>query len=180
MTDRPMSDLDFKVMAVLFNIRDFFMPRKDTLKEVGLRKGFTVLDYGCGPGSHILSLEDLIGPKGKIYALDIHPIAVDRVKRLAGKEGLTNVETILSDCKTGLPDASIDAVVFYDILHALSEPNTVLTELNRVLKPDATLSVTDHHMTGQRIVASVTDQGLFRFAGKGKKTYGFKKQSVSV
>ncbi|HEY91287.1 MAG TPA: class I SAM-dependent methyltransferase [Dehalococcoidia bacterium] len=162
-------------MSFLFKVRDFFMPRRDTLKEVGLREGNAVLDYGCGPGSHILPIEDLIGQSGKIYALDIHPFAVERVKNLAAGEGLTNVEAILSDCRTGLPDDSIDAVLLYDILHDLSEPNTVLTELHRVLKTDGTLSVADHHWKGQRIVAAVTDGGLFRLAVTGKKTHGFVK-----
>jgi len=175
MADIPMSDLDFKVMAFLFKVRDFFMPRRDTLKEVGLRKGSTVLDYGCGPGSHILPLENLIGPTGKIYALDIHPLAVERVKSLAAREGLTNVETILSECRTGLPGGSIDAVLMYDIIHDLSEPDQVLSELYRVLKPDGVLSVADHHWNGQRIVDSVTKKELFRFVRKGKKTHGFVK-----
>jgi len=175
MADVPMTDRSFRVMSFLFKVRDFFMPREDTLKEVGLRKGNTVLDYGCGPGSHILPLEDLIGQSGKIYALDIHPLAVDRVKKLAVKEGLTNVETILSTCRTGLPGGSIDAVLLYDILHALSQPDKVLAELHRVLKPDGTLSVADHHWKGQRMVAAVTAGGLFRVEGKGKKTHGFMK-----
>lgn len=175
MADTPMSGLDFKVMSFLFKVRDFFMPRKDTLKEVGLQNGFTVLDYGCGPGSHILPLEHLIGKSGKIYALDIHLLAVESVKSLVAREGLTNVETILSDCQTGLPDGSIDVVLFYDILHALNEPHKVLAELHRVLKPVGILSVADHHMKGSSIAEAVTDGGLFRFTVKGKKTHGFVK-----
>jgi len=45
------------------------------------------------------------------------------------------VETILSDRKTGLPDNSIDIILLYDTFHGLSEPNMVLEELCKVLKP---------------------------------------------
>lgn len=63
---------------------------------------------------------------------------------------LANVETIHSDCKTGLPDNSVDAVLLYDTFHDLSDPDGVLEELHRVLKPDGILSFSDHHMKKMR------------------------------
>ena len=173
MADELQSNLDFRVMALLFRIRDFFFPRMHVLKEVGIKPGFQVLDYGCGPGSHILPVEELIGQTGKVHALDIHPLAIQMVRGLVSRRGLTNVETILSDRETGLPDGSIDAVLFYDILHALSEPDRVLAELHRVLKPDGVLSVSDHHLRKSDIVGRVTANGLFRLSQKGERTCSF-------
>jgi ubiquinone/menaquinone biosynthesis C-methylase UbiE len=68
-----------------------------------------------------------------VYALDLHPLAVERVRTLARKQQLGNVETIQSDCATGLPDGSVDVVLLYDIFHMLSEPDAILGELHRVL-----------------------------------------------
>ena len=48
-----MSALDFKVISVLFKVRDAFIPRIKVLDEVGIKPGFIVLDYGCGPGCWI-------------------------------------------------------------------------------------------------------------------------------
>ena len=171
--DKPMSNFDFKFMSVGYKFRDFFLPRKNILKEVGIKPGFQVLDYGCGPGGYIVPLAKLVGKSGKVYALDIHPLAVQKVQDIASKKQLINVETILSDCKTGLPDKSLDVVLLYDAFHHLSDPATKLEELYRVLKPDGILSLSDHHMKENEIVAAVTNSGLFRLSRKGQRTYTF-------
>ncbi len=175
MADRPMSNLDFRFMTLAFKIRDLFRPRMNTLKEVGIKPGFSVLDYGCGPGSNLASLAKLVGASGKIYALDIHPLAVRMVKGITLRKRLTNVEIIHSSGKTGLPDSSIDAALLYDVFHALSDPRGVLEELNRILKPGGILSMNDHHMKEDEIVGRITDGGLFHLSKKGEKTYGFVK-----
>jgi ubiquinone/menaquinone biosynthesis C-methylase UbiE len=174
--DKPMSNFDFKFMSVGYKFRDFFLPRKNILEAVGIKPGFHVLDYGCGPGSYIVPLAKLVGESGKIYALDIHPLAMRKVKDIASKKQLTNVETILSDCQTGLPDNALDAVLLYDAFHHLSAPEAVLKELNRVLKPTGILSFGDHHMKENEIVSQVTNIGLFRLSKKGERTYTFLKK----
>jgi len=174
--DKPMSNFDFKFMFLGYRFRDFSLPRKNILKEVGIKPGFYVLDYGCGPGSYIIPLAELVGESGKIYALDIHPLAIQKVKDIASKKQLTNVETILSDCQTGLPDNTLDAVLLYDAFHHLSDPDVVLKELHRVLKPDGILSFSDHHMKEKEIVAEVTKSRLFRLSRKGQRTYTFLKE----
>jgi ubiquinone/menaquinone biosynthesis C-methylase UbiE len=160
-------------MALSFRIRDFFSPRVSILKEVGIKQGFHVLDYGCGPGSYILPLAEIVGRSGKIYALDMHPAAIKMVKNLALKKKFTNIETIHSDCETGLLDSSLDVVLLYDTLHDLGDPDRVLQELHRVLKPNGVLSISDHHMKEVEIVSRLTKAGLFKMSTKGKKTYSF-------
>jgi len=174
---KPMSDSHFKLMSFGYKFRDFFMPRKDVLKEVGIKSGFHVLDYGCGPGGYIIAAAELVGKSGKIYALDIHPLAIQRVQSIASKKQLTNVEAICSDCKTGLPDNSVDVALLYDTLHGLSKPNEVLDELYRVLKPNGILSFSDHHMKESEIISKMTDKGLFRLSRKGERVYNFSKVS---
>lgn len=173
--DKPSSDFHFKGMSFLFKIRDLFLPRKNVLKEVGIRPGFHVLDYGCGPGAYLIPLETFIGGNGKIYALDIHPFAIQKVQRIAEKNNLTNLETIHSDCQTGLSDQSMDVVLLYDTLHELSEPEKILMELHRILKPEGILSLSDHHMKKEEIQSTVTDKGSFKLVRKGKKTLSFSK-----
>ena len=173
---KPMSNSHFKLMSFSFKFRDFFLPRKNILKEVGIKHGFHILDYGCGPGSYITAVAELVGKSGKIYALDVHPLAIQRVQNIASKKKLLNVETILSDCKTGLPDNSLDVVLLYDTFHELSNSNGVLEELHRALKPNGILSFSDHHMKENEILSMVTNRGLFRLLRKGKRTYSFLKE----
>lgn len=81
MIKRPDPNLHFRLMFFTYKFRDFFVPRMKILKEARIEEGFHVLDYGCGPGSYVAPLADLVGPSGKIYALDIHPLASQTVKR---------------------------------------------------------------------------------------------------
>jgi ubiquinone/menaquinone biosynthesis C-methylase UbiE len=162
-------------MAFTFKVRDFFRPRRDIVKEAGIKEGFRVLDYGCGPGSYVTAVAELVGKSGKVYALDVNPTAIEMVKKIATKKQLPNVETILSDCKTGLPDDDIDVTLLYDTFHDLTDPNTVLEELHRVLKPNGILSFSDHHMKENEIIPKMTNKGLFRLSKKGERTYSFVK-----
>jgi ubiquinone/menaquinone biosynthesis C-methylase UbiE len=163
-------------MSLIFKMRDFILPPRKILQEVDIKPGFRVLDYGCGPGGYVADAAERAGESGKVYALDIQPLALQRVQEIARKKQLANVETIHSDCKTGLPDNSVDVVLLYDTFHMLSEPEAILAELYRVLKEDGTLSFSDHHMDEEDIMSGVTSGWLFKLMREGKYTYSFSKQ----
>jgi len=170
-----MSNIGFKLMSLMFKVRDLLRPRLDVLKEAGIKSGYSVLDFGCGPGGYIMPLVELVGPSGKILALDIHPLAIDEVKKKMARKGIKNIVTIESDCSTGLPNNGVDIILLYDVFHGLTRPDDVLQELHRILKPGGTLSFSDHHMKEAEILARVTGGGVFRLVRKGKKTYSFAK-----
>jgi len=175
--DRPMPKYHFACMSFMFTLRDVFSSRRHVLQEVGIKPGFHVLDYGCGPGRYIIPLTELVGKSGKVYALDIHPIAIKRVKNIISKNKLINVETILSGNAADVVDESMDVILFYDTFHLLSDKKRVLQELHRLLKPTDILSFSDHHMKKDEILSELTSSGLFRLSGKGRKTYSFLKEA---
>jgi ubiquinone/menaquinone biosynthesis C-methylase UbiE len=117
-----------------------------------------------------------VGAAGHVYALDLHPLAIERVRALAHRRQLDNVETIQSDCRTGLPDSSVDVVLLYDVFHMLGEPDAVLTELHRVLEKNGTLSLHDPHMREEDLVSRITQGQRFALAQKGERTYRFAKR----
>jgi ubiquinone/menaquinone biosynthesis C-methylase UbiE len=173
--DKPQPDMGFKLMSFGYRFRDLRLPRINILKEAEIKPGFSVLDYGSGPGGYIKPTTELVGKSGRIYALDIHPLAIKKARNIAAKRGLENLETIQSDCKTGLPDDSIDVILLYDTFHHLSDADGVLRELHRVLKSNGILSFSDHHMTEDEIVSGVTSGGLFELSKRGERTYSFSK-----
>ena len=171
--DRPMPSVAFGAMALMFRLRDLVSPRDSVLAEAGIEPGSRVLDFGCGPGAYIAPLAALVGRSGKVYALDLHPRAMERVRDLARRRQLVQVETIQSDCATGLPEDSVDTVLLYDIFHMLGEPEAILTELHRVLMRDGVLSVLDPHMEEGKLISGITGSHLFQLTGKGARTYAF-------
>lgn len=172
-----MSNTWFRLMALEFKIRDYRHPRKEIIDKAELKPGFQVLDYGCGPGGYVLPVSQTIGSTGKLYALDVLPIAIGMVKQIMAKNKLTNVETILSQCDTGLKNEALDAVLLYDVFHGLEDQTAVLNGLHRVLKPNGLLSFSDHHMQEEDIVTRITASGQFKLQRKNQHTYSFIKQS---
>ena len=59
--DKAESNFGFRLMSLSYKFRDLLVPRKNVLKEVGIKLGFTVLDYGCGPGGYITATAELGG-----------------------------------------------------------------------------------------------------------------------
>lgn len=171
--DKPVGDIHFKFMAFCLKIRDVLLPVKTILKEAGIKPGFTVLDFGCGLGSFTVPAAEIVGKTGKVYALDIHPLAIQAVQNAASKKELKNIETISSGCATGLEKCHVDVVLLYDTFHMLTDPDAVLEELQRVLKPNGILSFSDHHMNQNEIIPTITNRGLFGLLRKGKRTYSF-------
>ncbi len=172
--EKTMSNLQFRGMTVLFYLRDRLRPREAILEEVRMERGYRVLDYGCGPGAYSVLSAQAVGESGRVYALDIHPLASQMVEAKAARMHLANIQTIVSDCATGLPDDSIDVALLYDIFHMLGNREEVLRELRRVLKPDGILSFSDHHMKEESIKGGVAGGGLFELVEKGKFTYNFR------
>jgi ubiquinone/menaquinone biosynthesis C-methylase UbiE len=152
--DKPMSNFSFKAMTLVLRIRDIFHPTHKVLREVDIIKpGAHVLDYGCGPGNYTIAAAELVGPSGKVYAVDIHAHAISEVQNKADIKGLRNVQTILTDCNTKLPDSSVDIVLLFYVLHDFKNPDAIIKELNRVLKPRGVLLVIDHKLKNEKVIS---------------------------
>jgi ubiquinone/menaquinone biosynthesis C-methylase UbiE len=169
------NELVFAWHLIYFKIRDLFLHPAEVLKEAEIKSGFHVLDFGCGTGSYAVAAAEVVGESGKVYALDVHPPSAPFVRKSADKKGLRNIETVTSDCATGLDRESIDVVLFYDTFHMLKDRDAVLRELHRVLKLSGHLSFSDHHMSDDNIVAALTEAGFFELSKKDRKTYTFAK-----
>jgi DNA-binding PadR family transcriptional regulator len=59
---------------------------QDTIKEVHLKKGFQVLDFGSGLGRYVLAVSEAIGATGKLYALDTASLALEMVRQIVDKK----------------------------------------------------------------------------------------------
>jgi len=135
------------------------------------QEGQIFLDYGCGTGDFTIPAAKKVGKKGKVYALDYFPRQLEIVEKRSRKEGLANIETILSNSKTGLPDECIDIIWMCDVLHEITERRAVLAELHRVLRSEGVLAI--HDGMGDEVLSYTN--GLFSLTERDGKLLKFTK-----
>jgi ubiquinone/menaquinone biosynthesis C-methylase UbiE len=157
------SDLAFKLMTLTHKFRDLFQNPRRSLEKARLTKGMCVVDYGCGPGSFTIPAAELVGHEGKVFAVDIHPLAISTVKQKASRKGLQNVETVLvRGYDSGIEDSTIDRVLLIDTIHLIKDPDALFREIHRMLKPDGLLFMEKGHMAMPEQKNIVEKTGLFK------------------
>jgi len=158
---KPMSDASFKLMMWTFRLIDLFVRPRRRLAKVPVREGMTVVDYGCGPGRYTMPLAELVGPGGKVFAVDIQPLAIRTVKEKAARKSLTNIEAVLVDSyTTAIPASSADIVLLFDTVHMIKDHDALFHEIHRLLKPDGFLFMDPGHMRKPRGSEIVESTGL--------------------
>lgn len=158
-----MSDMSFKMMTLIFKLVDLMFPYINRrLKKFGIKEGMTVIDYGCGPGRYSTKLARLVGPKGKVYAVDIHEVAIEVVKRKIEKHGFNNIEPLLiKKYNSTLPDNVADVICAIDMFFVIKKPAEFLAELKRILKKEGTLIIDDGHQSRSQTKAKILSSGLW-------------------
>ncbi|MEW6716858.1 MAG: class I SAM-dependent methyltransferase [Chloroflexota bacterium] len=138
--------------------------------------GQVVLDYGCGTGSYAISASHVVGDTGKVYAADINPFALYMVRLKARLKGLKNVETILTDKYTGLPEDSVDVVFMSDAFHDFRDKEGIIREMHRVLRPGGHLSISeDLDRKIPKAIAQIEKTNLFSLSHRESKLCIFNK-----
>ena len=157
------SDLAFRLMTFVYRFRDLLQDPRRSLEKARLGQGMSVVDYGCGPGSFTIPAAELVGQEGKVFAVDIHPLATTSVRRKASRKGLQNIETVLvRGYDTGIEASSIDRVLLIDTIHLIDDPDALFREIRRMLKPDGLLFMEKGHMAMSRQKELVAKTGLFQ------------------
>ena len=119
------------------------------LKEIGLKSGQKVLDFGCRLGHYTIPAAKVVGNKGLVYAIDTQKNALKELHKKANAQNLTNIRIMKTSgqMKLSLESETVDVVLFYDVLHYLdkSSRKRLYKEALRVLKQDGFLSVYPKH-----------------------------------
>jgi ubiquinone/menaquinone biosynthesis C-methylase UbiE len=160
------------LMSLGMRLEALVNPAERVLQEAGLGAGMRVLDFGCGPGRYTLPAARNVGESGRVFALDVEPLALREVERGARRRGLANVTTLRADGRIGLEDGAVDVVLLYNVLHHVEERERVARELRRVLKPGGLLSFHDFRIRRQE--AEALFDGLFRLEQAGRETLSFR------
>jgi ubiquinone/menaquinone biosynthesis C-methylase UbiE len=133
------------------------------LQAIGIVRGATVLDFGCRRGNYAIPAARLVGPAGKVYAVDKEEDVLGELTQRAADQGLSNLCCINTRGTVHLPleSESVAVVLLYDVIHLIgwsedaqgscrrstvSDRRRLLEEVHRVAQPGALLSVYLQHV----------------------------------
>ena len=116
--------------------------------RISLSSGSRVADLGCGRTGHfVFPAVKVVGDTGIVYAVDVVKNILESIKSMARSEGYDNVQTVWSDIelpgKTPIPDNSLDACFYVNVLFQLKNKVGAIKEATRMLKKGGYLVVVD-------------------------------------
>lgn len=124
--------------------RENYARRHEIVAAMGLEPGMAVADLGAGTGLFTRLIAEKVGPKGKVYAVNIAQPFLDHIAADAARRGQKHVVTVLGNQElTNLPEASVDMVFLSDVYHHLEKPQKVLASIRRALRPGGKLVVVE-------------------------------------
>ncbi len=108
--------------------------------SIGLSAGMVFVDIGCGEGYFALPAARRVGPGGKVYAADINADAVAALREYAANEGLRNLSAEVKAAEETIVCLGCADIVFFGIdLHDFADPEKVLRNAQKMLKPSGRL-----------------------------------------
>jgi ubiquinone/menaquinone biosynthesis C-methylase UbiE len=116
---------------------------RQTIERINLRPGETVLDVCSGSGGSALPAAELVGPDGKVVAVDLADRLMALAEAKAAAKRLENIEFWVADMlDLGYPDESFDAVVCVFGIFFVPDMQAAIRELWRMVKPGGRLAIT--------------------------------------
>jgi ubiquinone/menaquinone biosynthesis C-methylase UbiE len=110
------------------------------IKMLEFKPGMVVADIGAGSGYFTFRIAPLVGPKGKVYAVDIQKKMRDRLQYRMKALNVTNVRPVPGTLTNpNLPAEAIDLILMVDVYHEFSHPYEMTEAMVKALKPGGRL-----------------------------------------
>ena len=109
-----------------------------------VRPGDTVVDIGIGFGICTLPLAELVGPSGRVIAVDIQEKMLEATRRRAEPRGLAGRIEFRKAKEDSLGFAAkVDFVNAFWMFHEIANKRGVLAEIRKILQPHGRLLITE-------------------------------------
>lgn len=121
-------------------------PPERVLNAIGIKPGMTIGEIGVGRGRYTVFIAERIGNTGKVFANDIDEASLAYLRGRCRRLGIDNVETVVGRMDDPLfPESSIDLAIMVLVYHMIENPDILLINLKKSLKPGSTLVIVDPH-----------------------------------
>ncbi len=122
------------------------------LRILALAPGQVVADVGAGTGYYSRRIADLVGPTGKVYAVDVQPEMIAMLQTVAKQPGYSRITPVLGAAEdVKLPASSVDVAIMVDVYHELEFPYEVLASVVRALKPGGQVVFVEYRAEDPRV-----------------------------
>lgn len=123
------------------------------IQAMNLRDGDVVADIGAGTGFYSRRLARAVAPTGKVYAEDIQPEMLERLKKSAADEGIANIIPVLgTETDPNLPKQAMDWILLVDVYHEFQDPQPMLAKIRESLKPNGRVALVEYRAEGDSAV----------------------------
>lgn len=125
---RPPAGLDF--------VRRLFEPPQRLVGPY-IKKGQVVADLGCASGYYTIALAELVGPEGKVYAVDLNDKCIRTLEKKINKGDYHNIGVHTSSASniSFIKDKSVDFVFANGLLCSMPDQRqAAVKEITRILK----------------------------------------------
>jgi len=117
--------------------REVFDKRTEVVEACRINSGSTVADIGAGTGLFTRMFSHRVGPKGRVFAVDIAHRFVDYITKTCEEQGLKNVVGVVcKDDSVELPPNSIDVAFICDTYHHFEFPEKTMRSIHGALRDD--------------------------------------------
>ena len=135
-----------------------FFHDPDEIFEGVVQPGQTVVDIGCGMGYFSIALARIVGPGGKVIALDVQPQMIKRARRRAEHQGLAErIEFRVCTANDIGVRESVDFVLAFWVVHEIEDLESFLIRVRSLLKPGGRIMIVEPnwHVSSRRFADMV-------------------------
>jgi len=112
-----------------------------------VRDGMVVLEPGCGMGYFTLALARMVGPDGRVVAVELQNKMLSVLSRRARKAGLSGIIELRQTAADGLGvedlSGEVDFAVAIHLVHEISDQGAFFAQIWKALKPGGKLLVVE-------------------------------------